>query len=350
MPRTPTKERTSLKRKAKQKKEKLAKNEEDIPNKKKSPVKKVRKSKPTYAAMIKRALRGEGRKYTSAAAICKYIEANYPVDPDIFKRFVRIAIRKGLDNGTLIRHKASYRLSAKVLNARKRKAKTSESPKKEKQKRATSKSPKKKQKKEEEVEKESPSPKKKKKQKKKEVESKKEKESPSTREEESEKEKEKEKEKEEESEKEEEKKKEKEQEKEESEEEELRKKKKKSKSKSPSTRKTKTPRSLKPKKSRANKADTPDDDEETIDLPGTKYDYVWQYYDSGWKNYLPDASDTVEEVYQNYKSNRGDTDVRAVKSGQWEYMVDFMAMKQTNIQHENHTIRNIRRRKKTTAP
>jgi len=48
-------------------------------------------------------------------------------------------------------------------------------------------------------------------------------------------------------------------------------------------------------------------------------------------------------VYQKYLENRGDTDVRAVKSGQWEYMVDFMAMKQTNIQHENHTIRNIRR-------
>jgi len=51
----------------------------------------------------------------------------------------------------------------------------------------------------------------------------------------------------------------------------------------------------------------------------------------------------VEDVYQNYLSNRGDTDVRAVKSGQWEYQVDFMAMKQTNIQHDNHTVRNIRR-------
>lgn len=51
----------------------------------------------------------------------------------------------------------------------------------------------------------------------------------------------------------------------------------------------------------------------------------------------------MEEVYQSYLKNRGNTDVRAVKSGEWEYLVDFVAMKQTNIQHENHTIRDIRR-------
>jgi len=67
--------------------------------------------------------------------------------------------------------------------------------------------------------------------------------------------------------------------------------------------------------------------------------------DKAWKNYDAKASDVVEEVYQKYLANRGDTDVRAVKSGQWEYMVDFLAMKQTNIQHENHTVRNIRRTK-----
>jgi len=74
-----------------------------------------------------------------------------------------------------------------------------------------------------------------------------------------------------------------------------------------------------------------------------KYDHLWQYHDGSWKTYDPKASDVVEEVYQNYLSNRGDNDVRAVKSGQWEYMVDFLAMKQTNIQHANHTIRDIRR-------
>jgi len=76
---------------------------------------------------------------------------------------------------------------------------------------------------------------------------------------------------------------------------------------------------------------------------GLKHDHVWQYKEGTWKTYAAEASNVVEQVYQNYLSNRGDTDVRAVKSGQWEYMVDFMAMKQTNIQHENHTVRDIRR-------
>jgi len=76
---------------------------------------------------------------------------------------------------------------------------------------------------------------------------------------------------------------------------------------------------------------------------GLKGDYLWQYDHNGWKNYEATASNVVEDVYQNYLSNRGDTDVRAVKSGQWEYLVDFMALKQTNIQHEAHTTRNIRR-------
>jgi len=76
---------------------------------------------------------------------------------------------------------------------------------------------------------------------------------------------------------------------------------------------------------------------------GSKFSHVWQYDDNGWNNYEINASDKVEEVYQDYLSNRGNTDVRAVKSGQWEYMVDFLAMKQTNLLHPNHTIRNIRR-------
>ncbi|PRP85464.1 hypothetical protein PROFUN_06833 [Planoprotostelium fungivorum] len=76
---------------------------------------------------------------------------------------------------------------------------------------------------------------------------------------------------------------------------------------------------------------------------GLKYDHLWQFEHNGWKNYDAKASDTVEEIYLDYLQNRRGTDVRAVKSGQWEYMVDFLALKQTNIQHEAHTIRNIRR-------
>lgn len=76
---------------------------------------------------------------------------------------------------------------------------------------------------------------------------------------------------------------------------------------------------------------------------GVTFDHFWQYEHNGWKNYDGKASDVVEGVYQSYLVNRGGTDVRAVKSGEWEYLVDFQQMKQTNIQHEAHTIRNIRR-------
>jgi len=83
---------------------------------------------------------------------------------------------------------------------------------------------------------------------------------------------------------------------------------------------------------------------DTVKVAEAKYSHFWQYDDSGtWKNYETSASDTVEEVYQKYLGNRGDTDVRAVKSGQWEYQVDFAAMKQMNIQHPTHTVRSIRR-------
>ena len=74
-----------------------------------------------------------------------------------------------------------------------------------------------------------------------------------------------------------------------------------------------------------------------------KFDHIWQYNHGTWKNYDSKASDIIEEIYQNYLSNRGDSDVRAVRSGEWEYMVDFAALKQTNIQHENHTVREVRR-------
>eukprot|EP00005_Dracoamoeba_jomungandri_P005159 CAMPEP_0174261334 /NCGR_PEP_ID=MMETSP0439-20130205/11369_1 /TAXON_ID=0 /ORGANISM="Stereomyxa ramosa, Strain Chinc5" /LENGTH=290 /DNA_ID=CAMNT_0015345791 /DNA_START=20 /DNA_END=892 /DNA_ORIENTATION=+ len=73
------------------------------------------------------------------------------------------------------------------------------------------------------------------------------------------------------------------------------------------------------------------------------FSFVWQYQDNGWKNYEINASDVVEEAYQDYLKNPAMCDVRAVSSGQWQYQVDFTNMKQTNIQHENHTTRSIRR-------
>jgi hypothetical protein len=81
---------------------------------------------------------------------------------------------------------------------------------------------------------------------------------------------------------------------------------------------------------------------------------TWQYYDDNnfkakiksldnWYDYDPEASDTVEDEWQKYIVNRGMNDVRSVKSGEWEYMVDFVNWNQTNIVHQAHKMRSIRR-------
>jgi hypothetical protein len=68
----------------------------------------------------------------------------------------------------------------------------------------------------------------------------------------------------------------------------------------------------------------------------------WEYHHDTWKPYDKSASDVVEAAYQEWHKNPY-TDVRAIKSGEWQYMVDFNNMQQENIQHENHTKRAIRR-------
>jgi hypothetical protein len=80
---------------------------------------------------------------------------------------------------------------------------------------------------------------------------------------------------------------------------------------------------------------------------------IWQYYDNckdtnsispdDFYGYNPEASDIVEDAWQKYITHRGLNDVRSVKSGEWEYMVDFMNWEQRNIIHSAHTKRNIRR-------
>lgn len=73
--------------------------------------------------------------------------------------------------------------------------------------------------------------------------------------------------------------------------------------------------------------------------------YIWQYTDDAgrFQNYDALASDTVEECYEEYLKNPHMMDVRAVRSGDWQYQVDFLQMKQTNILHQNHRVRTIRR-------
>eukprot|EP01095_Lingulamoeba_sp_RSL-Kostka_P017101 TRINITY_DN8693_c0_g2_i1.p1 TRINITY_DN8693_c0_g2~~TRINITY_DN8693_c0_g2_i1.p1 ORF type:complete len:288 (-),score=99.50 TRINITY_DN8693_c0_g2_i1:45-908(-) len=71
--------------------------------------------------------------------------------------------------------------------------------------------------------------------------------------------------------------------------------------------------------------------------------YKWQYYDNGYHNYDDEASILVEEGYQMYQRRPEKYFVRSVKSGDWEYYVDFANMKQRNIEHSSHTERNIKR-------
>ena len=71
--------------------------------------------------------------------------------------------------------------------------------------------------------------------------------------------------------------------------------------------------------------------------------WVWQYLDGDYFNYDEPASDLVEAIYQNYLISPGDCDVHSVKSGCWNYEIDFRIMQQRNLGHEDHTSRQIRR-------
>jgi hypothetical protein len=71
-------------------------------------------------------------------------------------------------------------------------------------------------------------------------------------------------------------------------------------------------------------------------------EWVWQYKHGGWHNYDEEANKMVEAIYQSWVSDPS-VDIRTVKSGHWNYMIDFNTMKQTNIEHEAHTSRDLRR-------
>jgi len=73
---------------------------------------------------------------------------------------------------------------------------------------------------------------------------------------------------------------------------------------------------------------------------------TWQYFDAGkggWCDYDVLASAEVEAHYQEYVKTPGYWDVRSVKSGVFNYMVDFPHMRQKNIMHQDHRVREIRR-------
>jgi len=258
---------------------------------KKLPAVKRQIRHPPYASMIKKVLKANDGHVTSLHRIAIFIKENYKVPPESYRRSLRQALKKMEQQKTIIKVRASYKLSAKGRGSSRSKSPARK--KKEGEKSPAKKSGDKK--------KEDEQQKKKKKRTK----------SPAKNKEEEKK---------------------------------LPKKRtteKKEPKKRPETKKKEASPKKRAKKTKEGTSKT--SDPKVVSVAESKFDHFWQYEDNGWKNYDVAASDTVEEVYQNYLSNRGDNDVRAVHSGSWEYQVDFMALKQTNIQHPNHKTRNIRR-------
>ncbi|EAL72997.1 hypothetical protein DDB_G0268816 [Dictyostelium discoideum AX4] len=125
--------------------------------------------------------------------------------------------------------------------------------------------------------------------------------------------------------------------------------------KSPKKTTTKTLKTVKPKKSNLkynfekNTTTTTSSTELNNQLEGNnlsgegKMIPKWQYkFSNNWMDYTEAASAITEQAYQDWLLNSF-IDVRSVQSGQWCYQIDFKQMTQTNIQHHDHTSRQIRR-------
>ena len=77
---------------------------------------------------------------------------------------------------------------------------------------------------------------------------------------------------------------------------------------------------------------------------------TWQYWVAdgvdgkapAWYDYDTAAGRCVEQLYQEYILN-SQLRYRVVKSGYWTYSIDLLQMTQTNVQHQNRTMRRIRR-------
>jgi len=261
--------------------------------------------KPKYLSMIKKAIAATtGRKGASDRAIIKYIEANYPVYGN-FKVHVRHALARGVEKKDLVQHKRHFNVARKEKKAKKvkiskkpKKTSAKSKPKAKKDKTKTSKKTKK------EASPSKKSPKKKRGAKAEKAEPKKtktrkasEKEKPAKR------------------------------------------------GKRSKKSDTETSPKKPPPKGRGKAKTVTGASASSTSGNSTELVWVWQFLENDglYYNYESGASNVVEEVYQSYVKSPGATDVRSVKSGQWNYMVDFRAMTQQNVQHEAHTTRKIRR-------
>jgi len=77
---------------------------------------------------------------------------------------------------------------------------------------------------------------------------------------------------------------------------------------------------------------------------GNSSAFKWQFWDDGnkWADYDLAASKVLERAYADWMKNPH-IDVRSVKSGYFNYMVDFNMMQQQNVSDPKHRIRKIQR-------
>lgn len=77
----------------------------------------------------------------------------------------------------------------------------------------------------------------------------------------------------------------------------------------------------------------------------SKLQFKWQYdFNGTWMDFLPESSTRVEAAYRIYRNNSQEKNATTNAQGpEWQYLIDFRTMRQTNIQHTNKTSRNIRR-------
>jgi len=143
MARAPAKAKTSPKKPTRVVPERNASKPKQLSPKKVAPAKKTPKPKagpkgtkkaathPPYLSMIKKAIGAEDKKEGSSINfIEKYIKNKFKIDHEI-KRYLKLALRRGVENGKLSQHRSSYKLKAtkKRTKSPSTKKKSDESPK-----------------------------------------------------------------------------------------------------------------------------------------------------------------------------------------------------------------------------
>ena len=72
---------------------------------------------------------------------------------------------------------------------------------------------------------------------------------------------------------------------------------------------------------------------------------LWEYQDDNgfWQAFRGDHQSMIENVYQQYNTQQRPSTSVEIKAGNWRYLVDIIALTQTNIEHKNRKQRTIRR-------